>query len=152
MFTPLRSWFTTEPASEAEDETRLVVDDPPRNDDESEAVEALLRDVRRVRAALADAVQAALADLLTDIAAGVLGRELQLKACDLGAIVGRALERYGDVTPVCVRVHPDDAGAVDGYPIRSDSSLRRGDAIIEVQSGTIDARLGVRLDRVLHRR
>jgi len=152
MFTPLRSWFTPEPAAQTDDEECLIVNDSPRNDDEGEAIEALLGDVRRVRAALADAVQAALADLLTDIAADVLGRELELQACDLDAIVGRALERYGDATLVHVRVHPDDASAIDQYPLRPDPSLRRGDAIIEVHSGTIDARLGVRLDRVLQRR
>ena len=106
-------------------------------------------DVRRFRAALEDALAVATDALLREIACDVLGRELSV-ACDIAALVRRAIERYG-CEPLRVCVHPDEAGAARacGFPVEVDPALRRGDAVLVVESGTIDVRLGVRLSRVL---
>lgn len=108
-------------------------------------------DIRRFRAALADALDAAVETLLLDIAAGVLARELRLAPCDLAAIVTRALERFGESEPLLIRVHPQELAAIGGCgaPVVADEGLRRGDACIDLRSGTIDATLGARLVALL---
>lgn len=120
---------------------------------EPETAEAAA-DVRRFRAALADALDAQLADLLGDIACDVLARELALAPADIAQIVAAALERFSAETPLRVRAHAADVPALAdaGVPAMADASLRRGDAIVELQHGTIDARLGMRLAAVLERR
>lgn len=116
----------------------------------SELVETL-GSVRRFRAALADAVDAAVARLLPEIAATVLGRELQLAAPDIGAIVSAALERYRSEGALAVRLHPDDVIAAERLPVQrvADRALCRGDAIFELRSGTINATLKTRLAAAL---
>ena len=111
---------------------------------------AAAREVRLFLARVAEAIESATDMLRNDIAAEVVGRELQLAPADLRAIVERALRRYSLETPVRVRVHPDDLDAVAGeFSTIADTELRRGDAVLELHNGTIDASLGVRLDSVL---
>jgi len=107
------------------------------------------RDVLLFRARIAEAVDCAVAALCQDIAAEIVGRELQLAPAEIGAIVRRAVERYASEGIVRVRVHPDDTTAISGSAVCADPSLRRGDAILDVACGSIDASLGVRLDAVL---
>ncbi len=152
-FVSMRAWLertaeplvvVPEPEPEPESETKPVV--------ERTEVDDAIDEAKRFRAALADAVEACLGELLTDIAGDILARELVLAPCDLHAIVGRAIARYG-ADPVGIRVHPEDAPLFDTMDVRivSDGSLRRGDAVIETRSGSIDASLGVRLERLLAR-
>lgn len=112
---------------------------------------AAARDVRLFHARLADAFESAIADLRRDIAAEILGRELELAPAAIAEIVRRALERCRDERVLRVRVHPDDACSLAGKELETlgDSALRRGDAVLEVTGGTIDFSLGVRLDAVL---
>lgn len=145
-FVTLSQWLAPSPAPvELEEAIREL--DPH----ETGAADAAISDVRRFRAALADAVDVAVSDLLRDIAADVLARELRLSPSDLRAIVGRAFERYAVDEPVAVRVHPLDEASLRGLPVNVvvDPQLRRGDVVLVVRSGTIDASLGARLDRVL---
>jgi flagellar assembly protein FliH len=109
--------------------------------------------VRRFRAALADALDATLEALLRDIACDVLARELALAPADLASIVGSALERFAADAPVAVRAHPEEAGTLAGLDLKivPDVNLRRGDVVIDVAFGSIDATLGARLDSVLAR-
>jgi len=147
-FLTLAQWFA--PRVDVEEEEVPLLE-PSAHDDASDVPEvtAALHEARYFRAALADALDAARADLVRDIACEVLARELELRDVDISAIVARACERYSSV-PLAVRVHPHDAPSVRGhYPVIEDSSLRRGDVVIEVQSGTIDARLGARLESLL---
>lgn len=122
----------------------------------SESVErselhAALSEVRRFRAALADALDASVHDLLCDIAADVVARELRLRPAELRAIVLRARERFAAEEPVALRAHPDDCNDLcDGdVAVVPDPALRRGDVMLDVRSGTIDATLGARLESVL---
>ncbi len=96
-------------------------------------------------------LEAALETLLADIAADVLARELQLAPCEVAAIVERALRRYAAEKPARVRVHPEEAGTIGAgdFEVVADSTLRRGDAVLECAAGELDASLGVRLATVL---
>ncbi len=115
-------------------------------------IDDAIGDARRFRASLADALAMCLEELLRDIAGDVLARELQLAPCDVRAIVERAVERYG-IEPVCIRVNPADAHALDrmGAIVVADGQMRGGDVLLEMRHGSIDASLGVRLERVLAR-
>lgn len=122
---------------------------PERCETEAGAREAA-RDVRLFRARIAEALEAALERLLADVAAEVLGRELLLQPCEIDAIAGRALQRYAAEEPLRVRVHEDDVARVRcGVTAVADPELRRGDAVIELRDGCIDASLGIRLEYIL---
>jgi flagellar biosynthesis/type III secretory pathway protein FliH len=117
--------------------------------DPFDQVEAM-REVRLFGARVAEALDSAVEQMLCDVASDVLGRELVLTPADVERIVDRALRRYAAEEPLRVRVHPDDAAKLQcGVPVLADAQLRRGDAIVELRDGFIDASLGVRLDAVL---
>lgn len=150
-FTPLARWLQP-PAAVDEKPPRTIVENA---NEEEEAfafddVDDALSEARRFRAALADAIDCAAGDLLVTIASAVLGRELLLAPVDVRRIVESAIE--DDAREVVrVRVHPSDRPACDGapYAVCVDDTLRPGDAVLEMSHGTIDARLGTRLARVL---
>ncbi len=110
-----------------------------------------LRAARRFRAALADALDAALQELLRTIASEVLARELRLGGADVAAIVSTALDRFAHERVVSVRAHSQDCPALVALPIErvADDSLTPGDVRIELQWGTIDLTLDARLDAAL---
>ncbi|MGR4065959.1 MAG: FliH/SctL family protein [Vulcanimicrobiaceae bacterium] len=117
----------------------------------AESLKDALRDARLFRAALADALDAELAHVLRDVATAIVARELELAPVDVHAIVIRALERAQAQEVVTIRVHPSEVRALTqcDLPVRGDPALRRGDAAIDVASGTIDATLGARLAEVI---
>ncbi|HZZ64197.1 MAG TPA: FliH/SctL family protein [Candidatus Baltobacteraceae bacterium] len=118
----------------------------------AEAEEAALRSVRLFCAAVAEGVEAAIGELLNDIAADVLARELQLAPADITQVVERALSRYFSDDPLHVLVHPDDACELHcGFPVVKDPCLRAGDARLVLRCGTVDASLGVRLAALLQK-
>lgn len=109
-----------------------------------------LRELRLFKASVGEAVEEAVETILTDIAAEVLARELHLAPAAIDAVVARAVERFFDEGPVRVRVHPADAPLITcGVPVVHDGTLLPGDAVLELRSGEVDARLGVRLACVL---
>lgn len=107
--------------------------------------------VRRFRAGLADALDAAVAELLAEIAENVLARELRLAAADVAAIIAKTRERFLCEGVVSVRVHPRDFDALGALEVDAvfDDRLAPGDVIAEVRSGTIDLRLRTRLEIAL---
>ena len=112
--------------------------------------DAALGEARRFRAALREALEAVRADLLRDVAADVLGRELRLAPVELEAIVERACARYRIDEPLAVRVSPGEGRSLGHrFHVIEDAGLRAGDLQLEVRCGEIDARLGARLERVL---
>jgi flagellar biosynthesis/type III secretory pathway protein FliH len=115
------------------------------------ALDEALADIRRFRAALADALDAKVEALLGEIAASVLGRDLRVAPLDVRAIVERELALAGGV-PLRVRAHPGECAALHGVAcaVVADASLRRGDVMLDLRAGTIDATLGCRLERALH--
>lgn len=116
-----------------------------------EEYEETLRAARRFRAALDDALESAVQQLLRAIASEVLARELRLAGPDIAAIVSTALDSIGDETVPFVRVHPADCAYLEGLGLAlvADDSMKAGDICIELQSGTIDLGLDARLDAVL---
>lgn len=115
----------------------------PRDGD---AIAAALRDARLFRARLSDALDHAAARLVRELAADVLMRELRLAPCEIAALVERVRER---APVVRVRVAAGDVGRIHGVPVLADSALDADDAIVELNGGALDARLGVRLAGVL---
>ena len=115
-------------------------------------IAAAVREARLFRARLADAFDDAAARLLRELAADVLARELRLAPCDLAAIV----QRIAECAPV-VRVRAAACDVARGVVLPrgcdavvvEDPALARGDAILELAGGALDARLGVRLALVL---
>jgi len=110
-----------------------------------------LRGVRRFRAALADALDAALPQLLDAIAREVLARELQLGGADLAALVEAAVERFDRTSVLRVRANPADLSALDVLELErvADPSLRSGEIRIELTSGSIDLSFDTQLAAVL---
>jgi flagellar biosynthesis/type III secretory pathway protein FliH len=153
-FVTLAAWLRGEepPVIPASDEVEAVVhEEPPplEPSPDDELVADVCARVRRFRAMLDDALDRTLADLLREIAVDVVGRELLLAPADLAAIVRRACERCAEI-PVAVRVHPSQQPLCDfDVPVLPDPLLRNGDVQIELRSGSIDARLGVRIEQML---
>jgi flagellar biosynthesis/type III secretory pathway protein FliH len=149
-FVPLAEFLRPiESASSAESAPVQPVE-RPRISGSSECAEAL-RAARRFRAALDDALEAGLEELLKRIARDVLARELLLAPADLRAIVEAARKRIQDESVLAIRVHPSDLKALDGIEldVLADRGLERGDVRVQVRSGTIDLTLAARLDAAL---
>jgi len=122
----------------------------PANDVVSESASTFTA-VRRFRAAVADAVDVAVQQLLAEIAQNVLARELELGPVDIGAIVAKARERLLAEKILVVRIHPQDRetlGELD-IDVVPDERLERGDVVAELSTGTIDLRLRARLETAL---
>jgi flagellar biosynthesis/type III secretory pathway protein FliH len=116
--------------------------DATEADGPDDDVAVALREARLFRARLLDAFDDAAARLLRELASAVLARELRSAPCDLAGIIAQVRER----TPVVrARVAPGDVARVTGVPVVADGTLAPGDAIVELDGGAVDARLGVRL-------
>ncbi len=108
-----------------------------------------IRAARLFRAAIEDAVDGMCAELVREIAVDIVARELRLADVELAGIVRRLIaERFAE-EPVRIRVAPCDAGIRCELPVICDPALAGGDAILECRSGSIDARLGMRLGALL---
>jgi flagellar biosynthesis/type III secretory pathway protein FliH len=146
QFVPLAVLLRPQPAEQDE-----PASEPPRAPELSRSpteTDEAIRAARLFRAGIADALEAEVGELLRRIARDVLGRELLLASADVKAVVDAALERHAGETALAIRVHPADLEALAASPLEriSDDRLRRGDVIIEMRSGTIDASLDARLD------
>lgn len=115
-----------------------------------EYVEAV-RAARRFHAALSDALEAALPELLQGIARDVLARELRLAQPDVAAVVASALDRFAGEKVLFIRAHPGELDALGALELErvADDSLQPGDIRLVLQSGTIDLTLPARLDALL---
>ena len=127
------------------------------------AVEALrLQSERLAEQARADAIEIAF-----QIAQKIVDTELRQSPEPLFGLVRSALKQAGEARRVQLRVHPEDgvilrantaqvaqaAPAVARLEILDDSSLERGDCLIDTDFGEIDGRLSTRfaeLRRALH--
>ena len=105
---------------------------------------------RRFYARLEDGLSAALPALLRDCVHTILGRELTSEPADFRAIVARLIETLRDEEPLRLRVHPSRIEMLVGdLPLHADPSLGRDDCIIEVRSGSFDARFATRIETLL---
>lgn len=158
-FVPFEIAFAPASPGEEADAPRAAVDvieSATGGDSDAEdarSARSALAAVRRFRAALADALDAQLDEIVREVVCELLGRELQIAHADVTAIARGALARYAADLPLRVRAHPHDVPALETLelPIVTDAALRRGDLTIELRSGTIDASLGARLEALLAR-
>ena len=110
-----------------------------------------IRAARLFRAAVSDACEALLTDLVREITVEIVARELRLAPVDVTIIARRLIaDRFAE-EPIRVRVAPADAAIACELPVNADPALEPGDAILECRSGSIDVRLGVRLAALLER-
>jgi hypothetical protein len=116
-------------------------------DRDSGISDALWRDVRLFRARLADALDAMRERLLVALACDVLARELRLAPADIAALAQRLIDERTREVPIRLHVAPSDLERVRGVgcAVVVDPALLAGDAVLECESGDVDARLGVRL-------
>jgi flagellar biosynthesis/type III secretory pathway protein FliH len=107
--------------------------------------------IRRFRAGVADALDAAVQRLLEEIAENVLARELRIAPPDVAAIVAKARDSCVAERVLGVRLHPSQRDALGELEVQSicDDRLSPGDIVIELRSGTIDLRLRTRLAAAL---
>lgn len=101
----------------------------------------------------------ALHEAALELAAAVLGRELEAGEQSARAALDRALSLPPDAGPVTVRLHPQDLAQVRamlaegqlavpaGTELVPDPGLVPGDAISELPHGYLDARIGSALER-----
>lgn len=100
-------------------------------------------------------VDRSLAEAAIELAEVIVGHELSDADGAARSAVRRALAQAGDEPATAVRLHPADleviraeGGEFAALPLRPDPSLARGDAIVELAHGMIDARIGSTLARM----
>ncbi len=128
---------------------RIVESTPAPGKSSPDEVE-VAREIVHFRAHLAEAFDRACEVLIERFARELLGRELQVAPVDITAIVQEVRRAFSSEEPLCVRVNPQDAlNLCADIPIRPDSRLSPGDAIVEVRNGDLDASLAIRFESLL---
>ncbi|MDQ2680444.1 MAG: flagellar assembly protein FliH [Candidatus Eremiobacteraeota bacterium] len=151
-FSALLRSVATAPESpiEVEDFAEAVVTEqvPPTGSHPTEI--EIAREVVHFRARVAESFETACDRLVREFARELLARELHLGPADITEIVRTACVGIERDNILRIRVNPQDAtGLSTDIPVSSDHSLARGDAIIELCHGSIDASLGVRFESLL---
>lgn len=112
--------------------------------------EEMLQELVLARLAALEAYERRTPAMLEALAREVLGRELALAPADLSRLAGELRATFGAEEPVVLVVAPDDAPRVIcDLPVRTDAALRRGDLVLEVRDGEIDARFNLRFAAAL---
>ena len=93
--------------------------------------------------------------LALEIAEAVVGRELAISADPGADAVRRALRKVPPTAAVTVRLNPDDRAVLDltalgdrRITLVDDPALARGDAVLETDTGIVDATIAAALTRV----
>jgi flagellar assembly protein FliH len=109
-------------------------------------------DLRHRQALELTGLEDGLARTALDLAAAVVGRELQLSAAPGADALARALALVPAGCVAVARLHPDDAASVGdvsgALTVIADPAIEPGGCILEVGDSRIDAQLGSALDRV----
>jgi flagellar assembly protein FliH len=139
-------------ALQAESDRALEV----ARDNVASALEALARaaaDYQARQVPVLQSVDASMAAAALELAEAIVGRELATGDGSARAALERA---SGDAVPVgsVVRLNPQDIAVITagettwaGLELVPDSSLDRGDAVVELQHGSLDARVSASLQR-----
>lgn len=120
----------------------------------SEGGEAL-GEALRFRAALREAFERELADLVGDLAVRVVARELRLAPADLATIAQEVLEHRGEGEPIALRAAPEDGERLRAVAherhlaLCLDERMRAGDVTVELRCGSLESTLAMRIDEVL---
>jgi flagellar assembly protein FliH len=109
-------------------------------------------DLRRRQGLELAGLEDALARTAVDLAAAVVGRELQVATSPGADALARALALVPAGATAVARLHPADADTVGRLPgavtVIADPAVEPGGCILEVGDSRIDAQLGSALDRV----
>ena len=127
-----------------------------------EAMQECMEELGRARAEYGKLCSRAERDMVTlafQIARRIIGHSIDVQPDVVRDIVGKALTSARGRREIVIYVHPKDydivesarqdyARDMEGVPVyfEADSSLQRGDSVIETESGRIDARLETQLD------
>ena len=150
-FVPLAAFLRPPPPALPEALEIKVLDEGSagvaRSDDLAAEYAAVFSSIRRFRAGIADALDAAVQRLLEEVAENVVARELQIAPPDITAIVAKARERATAERVITVRVHPAQRKALAtlNLDVHEDERLQPADVVVELRSGTIDLRLRTRI-------
>ena len=120
------------------------------------ALEALARsaaDFQRRQLPVLQDVEASIANAAIELAEAIIGRELSATADSARAAVERAVHEAGP-TGAAIRLNPQDVAVIaaggaleSGLQLVADPSIERGDAVIDVANGSIDARIASSIAR-----
>lgn len=126
-----------------------------------EALAECMEELGKARAEYTKLRSRAEQDMVTlafEIARRIIGHSIEVQPEVVRDIVGEALTSARGRHQIVVHLHPDDhrqveavrdryVRALEGVPVyfEVDSSLQRGDSVIETESGRIDARLETQL-------
>ncbi|HEV3156965.1 MAG TPA: FliH/SctL family protein [Candidatus Baltobacteraceae bacterium] len=126
--------------------TTTTAPTPVNDNNDSIPTHPFIVEFALARALVYESYERSRVSLLEQLADAVLGRELTLEPIEINELAQRIWESARDAEPIVLRVHPDDAVALDAteLPVRSDRSLQRGDLVLELRDGEIDARYAVR--------
>jgi hypothetical protein len=120
---------------------------PPHGPAPAVVAGPLAGEVALLRAAALEAFERASERLLQGLAAEVLGRDLALAPCDIETLTRRFVAELMEFEPLALVLSPADANRVrSSLPVRVDSALRSGDAIVEVRDGAFESRAAFRLE------
>ena len=118
------------------------------------AVETMLRALEARLQPVVESAQESLAVSAMDLAEAILGVELRDAGTSAKSIVSRVLSTVDAAEPTVVRVHPGELplltglfGGHEAIRLVADDSLDRGDAVAELPSGFVDARISTALAR-----
>jgi flagellar biosynthesis/type III secretory pathway protein FliH len=146
-------------ASGAAAETQAPLPAAPQPRDALGAV-AAAESLRLIGARLAEQARSDSLEIAFSIARRILDAELSASPAPLFAMVRSAVRRVGEAREVVLRVSPASAAMVEAQPreslgltmakvsIVADASLQGGDCIVESDLGTVDGRLGSRLEEL----
>jgi len=121
---------------------------------------AAAESLRLIGARLAEQARSDSLEIAFSIARRILEAELSASPEPLFAMVRSAVRRVGDAREVVLKVSPASAALVEAQPRESlgltmarvsvvaDPSLQGGDCIVESDLGTVDGRLGSRLEEL----
>lgn len=120
------------------------------------ALEALARaasDFRSRQAPVLQSVDASIASAAIELAEAIVGHELSTAGGSARAALDRASVEAVPAGSI-VRLNPEDiavivaeGGAQPGLELVADYSLERGDAVVDLQHGSLDARVSASLQR-----
>jgi flagellar assembly protein FliH len=126
-----------------------------------QALAAAAEDLRCRQALELTGLEDALARAAVDLAAAIIGRELEIAASPGADALARALALVPAGSTAVARLHPADAAHLDGgdaaapaggapnaVTIIPDPAIEPGGCILEVGDSRIDAQIGPALDRV----
>ena len=125
----------------------------------SESVAKLLREVGSLREKLLAGAEKEILDLAFLIAGKVIHKEVDIDREIVLSVLRDAMRTMRGKDDVKIRMNPDDyrhitetnpdfLGSYGDITIERDETISRGGAIVETESGAVDARLDRQLDKV----